>query len=263
MKGVTLILGASEQDLHIVFAQNGEVQYAQECAIKSNGTELLGPLITESLKKNCLSPQRISRIACIAGPGSFTGLRLILTTAVAMRRALSIPLATLNYLHVIAASACAFIEIQQLLLSYTLRVITYARKHFLYVQDFLLNTTFLVPITKPQIIPIKASLQIKEPMLFVGSGVQYNYPFFEEQSLVNPNILLFQKKISISSQALIQLIDQIPQEKWQQNDPEPLYLRQCDAVENLSSIALKQGKDPEYAYLTLEKILTQHPLLLT
>lgn len=264
MKGLTLTLGVSEQHLHIVFIKDGEIQYIQECSITSNGTEILGPLIIESLEKAHLSLQQISRIACIAGPGSFTGLRLVLTTAVAIRRALSIPLATLNYLHVLAASAWALPELQNIsLLPSSLRVITYARQKLLYIQDFLVTTTFPIPITKPQISSIEASIQTKEPMLFIGSGVQHNYTFFAEHALINPNILLFQKKISISPYALLQLVKNIPHVEWKHNDPEPLYLRHCDAVDNLSAISLKQGKNPEHACSTFKKIITQPPILIT
>lgn len=264
MRDLTLTLGISEQHLHIVSIKDEEIQYIQERSITSNGTEILGPLIIESLEKAQFSLQQISRIACIAGPGSFTGLRLALTTAIAMRRALSIPLATLNYLHVIAASAWALPELQNIsLLPSLLRVITYARQKLLYIQDFLVTKTFPMPIAKPRISSIEASIQTKDPILFMGSGIQYNYSFFAEHALINPNILLFQKKISISPYALLQLVKNIPHEEWKHNDPEPLYLRHCDAVDNLSSISLKQGKNPEDACSTFKKIVTQPPLLVT
>lgn len=261
MKGITLILGSSEQYLYIVFAQDTEIVCAQEWLIHASGSELLAPAITDILQKINIFPQNISRISCISGPGSFSGLRLILATTTAMRRTLNIPVATLNYLEVLAASSWPLLSPQNsITLHAKLRIVTYARQQLVYVQDFRLDESLPVPITEPQVLPITDVIQISEPTLFVGSGVKRNYTYFQEQAQTNHAIFLYPQPISVSSSALVQLTERIMPFEWQENDPEPLYLRPSDAVENLSSIAIRNGQNPDHAHSELENLLKQDPL---
>lgn len=262
MTDITLILGVSEDYLHIVFAKNEQIYCSQDWRVNANGTELLVPILTETCKKLKLLPQQLSRIACISGPGSFTGLRLVLTTAAAIRRAFSIPIATLNYLQVLALGAWQALQPTSNTLYSCLRVINNARKDLLYKQDFALTNMLSspIPLTEPQVISIEEACATTEPTYFIGSGVKQYYTFLYEQSLTNPNIYLSRQKMTVFPHALLQLVLQLPDIEWKYKDPEPLYLRQCEAVENLSSIAIKQGKSPECSHAELGYLLTQQPI---
>ena len=83
----TLIMNASEGRIQFVLEQEGSLACAQEWSAPSKGTELLTPALADAFQRLGIMPSDISRIACVAGPGSFTGLRLALTTAAAFRRA--------------------------------------------------------------------------------------------------------------------------------------------------------------------------------
>lgn len=82
----TLIMNASEGRIQFVLEQEGSLACAQEWSAPSKGTELLTPALADAFQRLGIMPSDISRIACVAGPGSFTGLRLALTTTAAFRR---------------------------------------------------------------------------------------------------------------------------------------------------------------------------------
>ena len=77
----TLIMNAAEGRIQIALAQEETLLCAQEWSAPSKGTELLTPVLADMLGRLGLRPASVDRIACVAGPGSFTGLRLVLTTA--------------------------------------------------------------------------------------------------------------------------------------------------------------------------------------
>ena len=72
----TLIMNASEGRIQFVLEQEGSLACAQEWSAPSKGTELLTPALADAFQRLGIMPSDISRIACVAGPGSFTGLRL-------------------------------------------------------------------------------------------------------------------------------------------------------------------------------------------
>jgi len=51
----------------------------------------------------------------------------------------------------------------------------------------------------------------------------------------------------------------LPETAWRDEDIEPMYLRPCDAVDNLSSIAAKRGDDPAQAHAELRRLLNVSP----
>ncbi len=79
--------------------QEGSLACAQEWSAPSKGTELLTPALADAFQRLGIMPSDISRIACVAGPGSFTGLRLALSdSTLAFRRATGAAVAPLNAL---------------------------------------------------------------------------------------------------------------------------------------------------------------------
>lgn len=64
--------------------------------------ELLIPSIARMLEKNKMKLEDLSLLACDVGPGSFTGVRVGLSTARAMAQGLSLPLVGVNSLEAMA-----------------------------------------------------------------------------------------------------------------------------------------------------------------
>lgn len=73
---------------------------------KSHASQLI-PFITEVLEESGLKPQDLSAIAVSKGPGSFTGLRIGVSTAKGLAYALNVPLISVNTLY---SMASGFIE---------------------------------------------------------------------------------------------------------------------------------------------------------
>ena len=73
----------------------------------SQGAELLAPALAHSLERLNIRPGGIGRIACVRGPGSFTGLRLVLATAAGLARTTGALQGGISYLPLLAQGAAA------------------------------------------------------------------------------------------------------------------------------------------------------------
>ena len=89
----------------------------------------------------------------------------------------------------------------------------------------------------------------------LGSGVARNLPQLQEL-FGDPAPLLLPALVHPTAQALLDLALALPDEAWGHKDIHPLYLRPCDAVDNLASIAAKRGQAPEEAYAQLDRLLS-------
>lgn len=70
--------------------------------IKKNHSVRLMPAISQLMRETGMTPDRLDKIAVAKGPGSFTGVRIGLTTAKAMAWALQIPVVGVSSLEVLA-----------------------------------------------------------------------------------------------------------------------------------------------------------------
>ena len=82
--GLELILNAAEGVLQIVVTEDEAILCAQEWYRSERATEILAPALAELATSLGIRWSDLRRIACVRGPGSFTGIRLVL--AVAERR---------------------------------------------------------------------------------------------------------------------------------------------------------------------------------
>lgn len=86
----------------IAIGQKGSILSNQYFNSGKQGSELLSSTIDFSLKALNLKPQDLGAVCVSLGPGSFTALRISISTAEALRLALGIPLYGINTLHLIA-----------------------------------------------------------------------------------------------------------------------------------------------------------------
>lgn len=251
----TLILNASEGRIQILFVRENELLCAQEWSAPSQGTELLTPVLADTFRRLGLRPSDVSRIACVVGPGSFTGLRLVLTTAAAFRRATGAAVAPLNVLQALATSVPFGALFPRK--GMRVRVITHARRGLVHGQDFLFGpgSSVPVPVNEPAMWEIAAACGGERPDVMFGSGVVRNLQQLHELFGV-PAPLFLTVPVQPSPQALLDLTLALPESAWVHADLEPLYLRPCDAVDNLASIAAKRGQAPEAALAQLEELLS-------
>ena len=82
-----------------VAIHNQELLIAEKESVEAySHAERLAPLIEEILKDNNISRKELTAIAVSAGPGSYTGLRIGISTAKGLCYALDIPLITIGTL---------------------------------------------------------------------------------------------------------------------------------------------------------------------
>lgn len=249
----TLIMNAAEGRIQLVLAQDGSLACAQEWSAPSKGTELLTPVLADTFQRLGVMPADIDRIACVAGPGSFTGLRLALTTAAAFRRATGALVAPLNVLQALAASVPFGPLFDR---EIRVRVVTHARRGLVHGQDFLFapGSALPVPVGEPAMWELPAAVGGPRPDVMLGSGVARNLPALQE--LFGSSAPVFLPALTQPvPQALLDLTLALPESAWVGKDIDPLYLRPCDAVDNLASIAAKRGQAPEEAFAQLDRLL--------
>ncbi|MCL2410385.1 MAG: tRNA (adenosine(37)-N6)-threonylcarbamoyltransferase complex dimerization subunit type 1 TsaB [Treponema sp.] len=85
-----------------VSVSNGENIFSEESHEELKHSEHIMGLIDNQIKKASLKPCDLEGILCMAGPGSFTGLRIGYSTAKGLALALSIPFASVPTLDCIA-----------------------------------------------------------------------------------------------------------------------------------------------------------------
>lgn len=100
-----LALETATPMLSVALLKNGEpvVEYNERS--KRRHAQTVAPTIADLLQGQGLRPEDVGAVACGSGPGSFTGLRIGLSTAKGLAQALNIPLITVSTLDILAAAA--------------------------------------------------------------------------------------------------------------------------------------------------------------
>ena len=254
MRELTLILNTAEKRVQFALCENGSMLCGEDWLAQRGGTEILAPALREACTRLGVTPSAIQRIACVAGPGNFTGLRIGLTTASGLARAVNAKQAGLNYLQCLAANAPA-------LPGEEILVLTNARKGLAYVARFRADEnglpqpegrTFLLPLP-----PLPEGTNLGSPNFVTGSALTSNLDCLKQALPSSARLLLGNNAPTLAS--LVAMEQTINWDDQNGSDIPPLYMRDCDAVENLDAIARAQGRTPEIAHQELER-LTHAPL---
>lgn len=237
-----LAVNAAEQRLQIVLGRDNDLLYSKELSSKSKLTQILVPQLQESLSNLGIRLCDLSGIACVRGPGSLTGLRVALATILGIARGLSLPLAGIDYLPLLAEAPCA-------LFCGETWVITHARHNLVFLQGF--SSPCSKPLTPVSSVYLHQAAALinsrKEPVLMLGSGLRKNLSFWSEytpQAQIAAEIFDTPHPGSLLSLA--------SKAEFKQEPIAPLYLRPSDAEENLEQIAYKRG-------ISLEKAISGMP----
>jgi tRNA threonylcarbamoyladenosine biosynthesis protein TsaB len=92
----------------VALFEGGKVRYCAAADVGLTHSETLMPLIDRALEASGLSIPQLGLIACVAGPGSFTGVRIGVCAARAISMATGIPCAQIDALEALAAGAFGF-----------------------------------------------------------------------------------------------------------------------------------------------------------
>jgi tRNA threonylcarbamoyl adenosine modification protein YeaZ len=260
MQGLTLVLNAAEGRLQIVLADGPELLCAQDWAAFRRGTELLAPALERIFSGLRLRFFDLQRIACVRGPGSFTGIRLALSTAAALARASGALLAGLDYMQALALGVRVLEE--ENAASQRIWVLKHARRDLALAQvfapgghDALPRAVSALELLKPAHCLQRMREQAQDGMRLwaLGSALARHAEFAALPGLASCVPERFWRP---SPEALLRLAHHA---EYGRQDIEALYAQTCDAVENLESAAARRGEDPASARARLESLLAAPP----
>jgi len=249
--GLILAMGGTEERLQIVLGKpdaNGcRMLAAREWNVPKNSLRFLTHGIKETLDAFDLTMNNIDKIACVRGPGSFTGLRLVLAAAEGMAAGCGAQLAGIDYLQLLASGPAQ-------ISNGILHVLTYARRGLVYLQSF--NVPSLheaYPLTSLTLEEAAQQITaISDTAMLMGSGLRKNPEFFADLAAQNQGFTMFPKLWDTPSPEL--LLEAAMVAEYSDASIEPVYVRPTDAEDNLASIAMKRGLDPDEARRRLDKL---------
>ncbi|WP_028784547.1 tRNA (adenosine(37)-N6)-threonylcarbamoyltransferase complex dimerization subunit type 1 TsaB [Thalassobacillus devorans] len=103
-----LAMDTSNEILGVAVVKDGETAGELITNIKKNHSVRLMPAIDQLMKETAMTPSDLDRIVVAKGPGSYTGVRIGLTTAKSMGWALNIPVVGVSSLEVLAYQGMFF-----------------------------------------------------------------------------------------------------------------------------------------------------------
>jgi tRNA threonylcarbamoyladenosine biosynthesis protein TsaB len=193
---------------------------------KRNHSEILMPLVEEALDSSGLAPDQIDLFAVSSGPGSFTGLRIGISTIKGLAQALEKPVAAVPTLDALAyniaytdALVCPIMD---------------ARREQVYTSLYRREENGYSRILPYSAVPVeqlkKELLAFRQPILFVGDGIPaYRNMLMEmmgASALFAPPYLAYQRASVI---ACLGRRYALAGESIDCRDLQPFYLRQSQA----------------------------------
>ncbi len=238
--GPLLVLNGVSSRLSVTLGRVGTPPVCRSCDAVGRSAEVLAPLVAEALAEAGIAARELGGVACVRGPGSFTGIRVTLATAVGLACGAGVPMAGLDCLPLLAASAAGRV-------TGVIVAVTHARSSQVYLQSFLADGD-VMPMGPPAALFLPdAAARLAEaaavgPVGLVGYGAgrhrdvlaaaaplaAFLGPEFDHP---DPAVLL----------AAAALADYGPR------PVEPLYLRPSDAEENLAALVAGRGLAPAAA----------------
>lgn len=229
-----LALNCTESLLQVVIGSHRGVLFSQEISCPGNAMPHMVPAVAHGLKTLGLKPAELAGLACVRGPGSFTGIRMALATILGLAQGTELPMAGIEYLPLVAAMGLPLHKGE-------VWAVTYARRNQVYVQGFLAPSG--KAIAEAEALPISdAAEMLKERAAvttLIGSGVRINLELLERK--VTGARLLYGPSFEFPSPGA--LLCAALDADFSTAPLRPIYIRKSDAEQNLDSIAQKRGID--------------------
>ncbi len=218
-------------------------------------------------------------VACVRGPGSFTGLRLTLAYALGLAEAQGLPMAGVDWLPLQASAALpALAAVCMEDAPAGLLMVSHARRRQVFIQSFLIEATptsddgspaalRLVHDDAPRVVRTAAlpeaadalRARVGERLFWGGSGVARNEAalasLFEAADAPRPRAL-HDAQCSPGPEAWLRTL---PLLHFRRAPIEAAYLRGSDAEENLPALARARGLDAAQAERRFRELLQSSP----
>lgn len=259
--GPLLVLCGPEDPLTLVVAGAGKALASEVLDASGRAMPVLAPAVKRLLSSVDLSTRDLGGVACVRGPGSFTGLRSILAFGTGLALGAGIPLAGLDYLPVLARGAS---EVSVGISPGRVFAVTYSRKAQVYLQGFRTSAGGAVePLFDPMVQGVGQAAEFlsraldEGPIAVIGSGAVLFRQALRER--LPEDVFPSSSYARPEPAALAAGAAELPASAWSAASPSPLYLRSSDAEENLAAIALARGLAPENADRRLRDLTSRLP----
>lgn len=224
---LVLALNCAEERIQVVLGEGGSLLFSEEVHCPGQSIRHLPTAVARALDVRGATARDLAGIACVRGPGSFTGLRIAHAAVYGLARPFSIPMAGLAYLELLAAQAAPFAAGE-------IWALTYARKGQVYMQGFSAGRP-LGPVRPARAAEARGQLAARPGQVhLLGSGLRRNA---ELQDL--PNAIILPSALDTPLPAT--LLAAAGSAAYASVPPAPLYLRKSDAEDNLEAIARARG----------------------
>jgi tRNA threonylcarbamoyl adenosine modification protein YeaZ len=240
-----LLLNGAEYRLQITACLDGALLAHQEWAVPGRAMQFLAPAVDGMLGRLGIAPADLGGVACVRGPGGFTGLRLVLATALGIALGAGLPMAALDYLEILACGPVA-------VSGRPVAVVTHSRRREVYYQEFAPDGPGARAIAPVSVYGLDAAVRrlgefaATGPVAALGSGLRRNAAAFA--GALPAASVLPEHCDNPGPEALIQAAARAT---WGLEVIEPLYIRGSDAEENLEGFAAGRGINLEDARRTL------------
>ncbi len=228
-----LAVNGAEGLLQVVVGYEDLLLSSMKVHSPRRGVQILPLLIQQCLSLAGKTIEDIRAIACVNGPGSFTGLRITLSMCSGLAMARAIDVAEIPYLPLLAAGVPPSPGKE-------IWVITYARINTVYIQGFDGETK--APLGEGSSISVEELPHMlgKGPnKIFIGSGVRRYRSYLDR--MVKGEFLPPYYDHPFSH-VLLNMATTMP---LHSPPLSPLYLRPSEAEENLENILKQRGLSPK------------------
>ena len=257
--GLLLAINGADERLQLALGrltQDGSQSHAellasQEWTVPGQSVRFLAPGIRHMVEALGLPMGDIRRIACVHGPGSFTGLRMSLALAEGLSAGLAngaggtgALLSGLDHLELLAHEAGEAGNRAVLALAWS-------RRGQVSAQAFQSQAA----LTRPEVIQLTDMAEflapLPRPLLVLGGGLRRNLPTFTPLAEADPGLhLLPQDWDAPRPQTLLTLAARAA---YGPGPLTPVYLRASDAEDNLAAIAAGRGLSEAEAQAILSR----------
>jgi tRNA threonylcarbamoyladenosine biosynthesis protein TsaB len=215
---------------------DAEFLASQEWTVPGQAMRFLAPGVRHMLDNLGANAQDIRAIACVHGPGSFTGLRMSLALSEGLAAGTGAQLAGLGHLELLAHEAAQ--EVGAVL------ALSWSRRGQVYAQVFQDDQA----LTPPTVVFLTALPQflapLPRPLFVLGGGLRRNLPVFQDLAKADAGLRLLPPLWDAPRpQTLLALAARA---HFGPGPLLPVYLRASDAEDNLAAIAAGRGlSEPE------------------
>lgn len=254
-QGLLLAINGADERLQLALGRltpdasqpGAELLASQEWTVPGQSVRFLAPGIRHMVDALGLAMADIQRIACVHGPGSFTGLRMSLALAEGLAAGLATGLTASTGNEADRAGAqLAGVDHLELLAheageagTGAVLALAWSRRGQVYAQAFQGQAA----LTRPEVIQIADMAEflaaLPRPLLVLGGGLRRNLPAFELLAAADAGLcLLPQDWDAPRPQTLLTLAARAA---YGPGPLTPVYLRASDAEDNLAAIAAGRG----------------------